>query len=198
MSITDTPRTDACPHCGLPEDEDSISSVNLYLCGSSFFSNGARSTTLLCSERSARQKAEAEVERLTKKLTITEDELADAREWLDERYKATSEADERAEKAEARVDHYADLINKADDKVLELEAEIERLNQHIKTQNLIAREEAKILQRWKEFGFKQEEKAKELEANLRAAIEIATEIQGCHDCRPDLLPELELLKPKKE
>ena len=49
------------------------------------------------------EKAEAEVERLTKKLSITEDELADAREWLNERYKATSEADERAEKAEAKA-----------------------------------------------------------------------------------------------
>ena len=32
---------------------------------------------------------------LTKKLSSTEDELADACEWLNERYKATSEADER-------------------------------------------------------------------------------------------------------
>jgi chromosome segregation ATPase len=50
------------------------------------------------------KKIEAEVARLTEKLTITEDELSDAREWLDERYKATSEADERAEKAEAEVE----------------------------------------------------------------------------------------------
>jgi predicted nucleic acid-binding Zn-ribbon protein len=55
----------------------------------------------------------AEVERLTKKLSITEDELADAREWLNERYKATSESDERAEKAEAEVERLKANLRRA-------------------------------------------------------------------------------------
>lgn len=43
---------------------------------------------------------------------------------------------ERAEKAEARVDHYAELINKADDKVIKLEAEVAKLNhQLLKTES---------------------------------------------------------------
>jgi len=53
-----------------------------------------------------------------------ERELAEAREWLDERYKATSEADERAEKAEAEL---AELWSRFD-KQMEAEAEVERLN----------------------------------------------------------------------
>ena len=60
-----------------------------------------------------RDELDAEVDRLTEKLTITEDELSDAREWLDERYKATSEADERAEKAEAEVDRLKELVKYA-------------------------------------------------------------------------------------
>lgn len=55
--------TTRCPQCGAGEDVDSPSSVNLYLCGSRFFSNGARSTTPLCDESYARQKAEDEVAR---------------------------------------------------------------------------------------------------------------------------------------
>jgi hypothetical protein len=64
-------------------------------------------------------------------------------------------------------------------------AEVERLNQHIKTQNLIAREEAKTLQRWKEWGMTHEEKGKQLEANLRRAIEIADVLRsgGSRACR---------------
>jgi chromosome segregation ATPase len=50
------------------------------------------------------EELQSEIKMLTKKLRITEDELADAREWLNERYKAISEADERAEKAEADVE----------------------------------------------------------------------------------------------
>jgi hypothetical protein len=52
----------------MTEDTDSPSPVKLYLCGSRFFSNGARSTTLLCDEISARQKSEAEVALLKSKL----------------------------------------------------------------------------------------------------------------------------------
>ena len=49
------------------------------------------------------EELQSEIKMLTKKLSSTEDELADACEWLNERYKATSEADERAEKAEAEL-----------------------------------------------------------------------------------------------
>ena len=72
--------------------------------------------------------AEAEVERLTKKLSITEDELADAREWLDERYKATSEADDRAEKAEAEVERLrAFIANELQNKNSDLRDNLSRL-----------------------------------------------------------------------
>jgi predicted nucleic acid-binding Zn-ribbon protein len=80
---TDTPRPDNCPHCGA------------FLL--------THHTPAYCEKRTARKKAEAEVERLNKQLSITEAELADAREWLDERYKAISEAEERAEKAVERL-----------------------------------------------------------------------------------------------
>ena len=52
---TDTPRTDACPHCGAPYSS----------CGTNQ-AEGAEedSRTELCFQRYARQKAEAEVERL--------------------------------------------------------------------------------------------------------------------------------------
>ena len=83
-------------------------------------------------------KLEAEVDRLTKKLSITEDKLSDAREWLDERYKATSEADERAEKAEAELERiYAGMqgscyccepVGIMNQK---LEAEVERLRNEV-------------------------------------------------------------------
>lgn len=95
-NTTDTPRTDACPHCGAD-----YYTQGTWMCDS-YVSGTFRSA--LCYSREKSQKLEAEVERLSQKLSITEDELADAREWLDERYKATSEADERAEKAEAEVE----------------------------------------------------------------------------------------------
>ena len=57
---TDTPRTDACPHCGAPYSS----------CGTNQ-AEGAEedSRTELCFQRYARQKAEAEVERLRHLLT---------------------------------------------------------------------------------------------------------------------------------
>jgi hypothetical protein len=42
-----------------------------------------------------------------------ERELADSKKWLDERYKALSEADERAEKAEAEVERLRSQLNRA-------------------------------------------------------------------------------------
>jgi DNA repair ATPase RecN len=59
------------------------------------------------------EELQSEIKMLTKKLSITEDELADAREWLNERYKATSEADERAERAEAEVERLRSTLCRA-------------------------------------------------------------------------------------
>jgi len=45
-------------------------------------------------------------------LEVVQAELKDATEWLDERYKALSEADDRAEKAEAEAQRLRDLLEK--------------------------------------------------------------------------------------
>jgi len=56
----DTPRTDACPHCGaeweLPE--------KMFTCGTHVSSGRISESSELCEERSARQKLESEVDRL--------------------------------------------------------------------------------------------------------------------------------------
>ena len=56
---TDTPRTDACPHCGA-EYFDAVQ----WECGTTPIIDGDTLRSPLCKEREARQKAEAEVERL--------------------------------------------------------------------------------------------------------------------------------------
>ena len=63
-----------------------------------------------------------------------ERELNDAKSWLDERYKALSEADERAEKAEAEVERLRStmrsfiLVSPIEmERMEKLEAEVERL-----------------------------------------------------------------------
>jgi hypothetical protein len=67
MNTTDTPRTDACPHCGAEQQPISNRAGGMthdgWICGTRrFLPENIRST--LCLEREARQKAEAEVERL--------------------------------------------------------------------------------------------------------------------------------------
>ena len=64
---TDTPRTDACPHCGAEQQPISNRAGGMphdgWICGTRrFLPENIR--TDLCREREARQKAEAEVERL--------------------------------------------------------------------------------------------------------------------------------------
>jgi hypothetical protein len=93
---TDTPRTDACPHCGAEQQPISNRAGGMthdgWICGTRrFLPENIRST--LCLEREARQKAEAEVERL-KEMVIEAAELGDKRS---ENFKAA------AEKAEASL-----------------------------------------------------------------------------------------------
>ena len=67
MTSTDTPRTDACPHCGA---EISIphkgGKPRFYKCQSRI--GGSQTRPLYCREREKSQKLEAEVERLTSAL----------------------------------------------------------------------------------------------------------------------------------
>ena len=58
---TDTPRTDACPHCGAELDRRSTINAGYwcYECGSTY-RGGDLCQSPLCRERKARQKAEAE------------------------------------------------------------------------------------------------------------------------------------------
>jgi hypothetical protein len=94
---TDTPRTDACPHCGAEQkfpfaEENAGIHFRKFSCG--FLEDaGIFHRPDLCKEREARQKAEAEVERLTK-MVIEAAELGDKRS---ENFKAA------AEKAEASL-----------------------------------------------------------------------------------------------
>ena len=78
-TTTDTPRTDACPHCGAEESRIKFSLRTLQ--------------TLVMSLTDRAEKAEAKVERL-KKMVIEAAELGDKRS---ENFKA------RAEKAEASL-----------------------------------------------------------------------------------------------
>ena len=58
---SDTPRTDACPHCGAKP------MIRSYVCGTTLpNNNGDCYVSELCREREARQKAEAEVEHIKK------------------------------------------------------------------------------------------------------------------------------------
>ncbi len=61
MTTTDTPRTDACPHCGAK-----YFSVVEWGCGTTPIIDGDTHRSPLCKEREARQKLVAEVERLKK------------------------------------------------------------------------------------------------------------------------------------
>jgi hypothetical protein len=70
---TDTPRTDACPYCGAEQkfpfaEENAGIHFRKFSCG--FMEDaGIFHRPDLCKEREARQKAEAEVERLREQLT---------------------------------------------------------------------------------------------------------------------------------
>jgi hypothetical protein len=64
---TDTPRTDACPHCGAVKKYSRVD-YNRYECG---YDSGCVAKPELCREREARHKTEAEVERLRANLNRT-------------------------------------------------------------------------------------------------------------------------------
>jgi hypothetical protein len=71
MTATDTPRTDACPHCGAEERPYSIA-IREYNCETLIGKiDGAIQRSELCREREARHKTEAEVERLRANLNRT-------------------------------------------------------------------------------------------------------------------------------
>lgn len=95
--VSNTPRTDSCPHCGAE-----FNRVR-YACGK--YPSWAWGRTELCLEREARQKAEAEVERLTENFKLTTIELAEIRDALHKKYW------ERTEKAEAEVERLRELLN---------------------------------------------------------------------------------------
>jgi hypothetical protein len=59
MTTTDTPRTDACPYCGYAWRK----SWGMWYCGT-FEQTKGLFRTELCYEREARQKAEAELQRI--------------------------------------------------------------------------------------------------------------------------------------
>jgi hypothetical protein len=91
MNTTDTPRTDACPHCGAEQQPISNRAGGMthdgWICGTRrFLPENIRST--LCLEREARQKAEAEVKRLKANLRraveIAEDFLPSGYDGYDE------------------------------------------------------------------------------------------------------------------
>ena len=110
MTTTDTPRTDACPHCGATDDcmcfseelkqalaasNAKVERLNKQL--NHIVENPHEYDVKIVFEPPFVEELQSEIKMLTKKLSIT-------REWLDERYKATSDADERAEKAEAELE----------------------------------------------------------------------------------------------
>lgn len=73
--MTPTPDTpaDDCPHCGAEENDSLLSNTaKRFDCGSiwCYAGNAFREHSALCKERSARQKAEAEVERLREALNL--------------------------------------------------------------------------------------------------------------------------------
>ena len=75
MTTTDTPRTDACPHCGAEEIPYTILIRN-FDCGTLIAKMGGTTRrTKLCHEREARQKVEAEVERLRELLNRAINEI---------------------------------------------------------------------------------------------------------------------------
>lgn len=93
-----------------------------------------------------------------------ERELAEAKQWLNERYKALSEADDRAEKAEAEVERLhakneklAEDLTRADSLVRQsdlmwrkAEAEVERLRATLRRAIEIAEDSTDSLMDWDE------------------------------------------------
>jgi hypothetical protein len=83
MTSTDTPRTDACPHCGAEKRPYSIA-IREYNCETLIGKiDGAIQRSELCREREARHKTEAEIERLKKLCEMALESAEDAVEERD-------------------------------------------------------------------------------------------------------------------
>jgi septal ring factor EnvC (AmiA/AmiB activator) len=116
MTTTDTPRTDACRHCG------STTMHRRNLCGTE---NGNRTTECYLWEKL--QKAEAEVSKLNHQLLKTESDLLqsqDINSFLDAEFRI---ACKRAEKAEEEVERLDHLLADASETNHKLGVEVERL-----------------------------------------------------------------------
>ena len=134
-TTTDTPRTDACPHCGAKELEGGIMQCHSY--AKTHANAGFRS--MLCHEREARQKAEAERDEARKDLIKNLQTTGGLpwRKWREECVKETLRADEnleRAEKAEAEVERLRALLphdttytRQLENELADADDEIERL-----------------------------------------------------------------------
>jgi hypothetical protein len=92
---TKTPRADVCPHCGAAGKTGMIARA-AWECGNATTAN----QTEFCRERQARQKAEAEVERLKRELAMWDYGTRVKRERA------------RAEKAEAKAEKLGVLIKR--------------------------------------------------------------------------------------
>ena len=132
----------ACPHCGA-ENEHSTRKylfkgepAFIYECGSLLATDGGTKTTL-CAEREARQKAEAEVERLKASVQHYQDELCierETRQKAEEQYLEMAEAafqvpdlHAEVERLKASVQHYQDELCIEREARQKAEAEVERL-----------------------------------------------------------------------
>ena len=101
---------------------------------------------------------------------------AERRQWLENREKSTFQNwIDRAEKAEAEVARLKEKVSERD--------------QLVKTSNLLANEEGKTLQRWKDWGITKEQQ-------LKRAVEIAEELleEAYFDRKMRFGPELADLK----
>lgn len=121
---TDTPRTDACPHCGA-EYFDAVQ----WECGTTPILDGDTHRSPLCKEREARQKAKAEVERLK---AIADEQQATLKKWdesLKEGVKVLRSAYTQLIAAQESEAVWKTERDKADQRRLEAEAEVEKLKE---------------------------------------------------------------------
>ena len=116
---TDTPRTDACPHCGAnynrlniflnPCDHTGVRHPhgNVYQCGTSVERGGDVNRSNLCLERKARQKAEDDLMRTEIEMQLEIDKAeAEVAFWKSKAY----EAEEQEGKREMEVEKLKELV----------------------------------------------------------------------------------------
>lgn len=149
--ITDTPRPDACPHCGSGiyallglGDE-----TTYWQCDSDLNSEGSVIRSELCREREKSQKLEAEVERLTDRMKKAEDLIKGLHDGWKKARKAHLET---CKNAQTEIDRlygtnvclqeseagWKTEADKADQRRLEAEAEVERLKANLRRAIAIA------------------------------------------------------------